>query len=70
MKKRNKKKKGPYPGMMAVLAFDGKTGEVDTFMRFDTGPLPPIVRPEHPSISQDTGPEDPEQDKKRKERPA
>jgi hypothetical protein len=65
MKKR-KKKKGPYPSMMAVFAFDGKTGEIDSFMRFDADPLPPIIRPEHSRIAQDTGPEDPEEDKKRR----
>lgn len=65
MKKR-KKKKGPYPAMAAIFALDGKTGEIDSFMRFDTDPLPPIVRPDHASIAQDTGPEDPEEDKKKK----
>lgn len=64
MKKR-KKKKGPYPGMMAVFAFDGKTGEMDSFMRFDTDPLPPIIKPPEPDKPKDC---DPGKPRKRKPR--
>ena len=63
MKKR-KKNKGPYPGMMAVFALDGKTGEMDSFMRFDTGPVPPFIRPPEPDKPKDCDPSKPGKRKK------
>jgi len=58
MKKR-KKKKGSYPGMAAVFALDGKTGKMDSFMRFDADPLPPIIRPDRPDEPRDFVPPTP-----------
>ena len=49
-----------------VEIMDRKTGKCTWVKIEGSGPLPPLVNPEHPCISQDTGPENPEEDKKKK----
>ncbi len=50
-----------------VEIIDRKTRE-RVWIRID-GPMPSLVNPPEPRISQDTGPENPAEDEKRKERP-